>query len=139
MTDQRPPRVPGDLKTSELIFFGRLEGRKGVELMCNALDILKERGIAIADDLHGQMGALATQGGMKVEDYLAEKEVNWDFPVDYITYKNQPEALSYMCSRDMVAVMLSLIENSTMAVYEALENNIPFIATATGGTPNDRP
>lgn len=138
VTDQRPPRAPGDVvKTREVIFFGRLEGRKGVELMCNALDILKERGIA-PDRMTfmGKWGApLATQGGMKVEDYLAEKAQNWDFPVDYITDKNQPAALSHMCSRDMIAVMPSLIENSTMAVYETLENNIPFIATAVGGTP----
>lgn len=138
VTDKRPPRNPGDIvKTQELIFFGRLEGRKGVELMCNALDILKERGIAPEKvTFMGKWGApLATQGGMQVEDYIAGKSKNWDFPVGYITDKNQPEALSHMCSRDMIAVMPSLIENSTMAVYETLENNIPFIATAVGGTP----
>jgi glycosyltransferase involved in cell wall biosynthesis len=138
VTDQRPPRAPGDLvKTQELIFFGRLEGRKGVELMCNALDILKERGIAPSQvTFMGKWGApLATQGGMPVKDYIESKAENWDFPVGVIDDKNQPEALSHMCSRDMIAVMPSLIENSTMAVYETLENNIPFIATAVGGTP----
>lgn len=138
VTDERPPRKPGDLvKTRELIFFGRLEGRKGVELMCNALDLLKERGIAPERmTFMGKWGApLATQGGMAVEDYLKQKSKNWDFPVEYITDKNQPAALSHMCSRDMIAIMPSLIENSTMAVYETLENNIPFIATRTGGTP----
>ncbi|CUH82609.1 glycosyltransferase family 4 protein [Tropicibacter naphthalenivorans] len=138
VTDQRQPRGPGEvMHTQEVIFFGRLEGRKGVELMCNALDILKERGVAPSRmTFMGKWGApLATQGGMKVEDYLNAKAENWDFPVEYITDKNQPEALSHMCSRDMIAVMPSLIENSTMAVYETLENNIPFIATAVGGTP----
>lgn len=138
VTDARPPRKPGDVvKTQELIFFGRLEGRKGIELMCNALDILKERGIGPERmTFMGKWGApLATQGGMKVEAYLSQKAENWDFPVDYITDKNQPEALSHMCSRDMIAIMPSLIENSTMAVYETLENKIPFLATATGGTP----
>jgi len=138
VTDARPPRKPGDLvKTQELIFFGRLEGRKGVEMMCNALDILKERGIAPSKmTFMGKWGAaLATQGGRPVQEYLEEKAQNWDFEVGYIDDKNQPEALSHMCSRDMIAVMPSLIENSTMAVYETLENNIPFIATAVGGTP----
>ena len=136
--DARPPRAPGDVvKSRELIFFGRLEGRKGVELMCNALDILRERGVTPERvSFMGKWGApLAMQGGMKVEEYLDEKSRNWDFPVEYITDKNQPAALSHMCSRDMIAVMPSLIENSTMAVYETLENNIPFIATAVGGTP----
>lgn len=138
VTDERPPRAPGDVvKTQELIFFGRLEARKGVEMMCNALDILKERGIAPSRmTFMGKWGApLATQGGMKPQDYIAEKAKNWDFEVGVIDDKNQPAALSHMCSRDMIAVMPSLIENSTMAVYETLENNIPFIATAVGGTP----
>ncbi|WP_390915633.1 glycosyltransferase [Pseudosulfitobacter sp. SM2401] len=138
VTDQRPPRAPGDLvKTQELIFFGRLEGRKGLELMCNALDILKDRGVAPERvTFMGKWGApLATQGGMPVSDYINAKAANWDFPITIIDNKNQPEALSHMCSRDMIAVMPSLIENSTMAVYEALENNIPFIATSVGGTP----
>ncbi|WP_019294677.1 MULTISPECIES: glycosyltransferase family 4 protein [unclassified Leisingera] len=137
VTDQRPPRQPGDVvKSRELIFFGRLEGRKGVELMCNALDILRERQISPSSvTFMGKWGgALATQGGMKVQDYIEEKARDWDFPVSYITDKNQPEALSHMCSRDMIAVMPSLIENSTMAVYETLECNIPFIATDVGGT-----
>lgn len=137
VTDERPPRAPGDLvQTRELIFFGRLEGRKGVELMCKALDILRERSIAPERvTFMGKWGApLATQGRMTVEDYIKEKSRNWNFPVEFITDKNQPAALSHMCSRDMIAVMPSLIENSTMAVYEMLENNIPFIATAVGGT-----
>lgn len=137
VTDQRPPRQPGDVvKSRELIFFGRLEGRKGVELMCNALDILRERRVAPSSvTFMGKWGgALATQGGRKVQDYIEEKARGWDFPVRFITDKNQPEALSHMCSRDMIAVMPSLIENSTMAVYETLECNIPFIATDVGGT-----
>lgn len=138
VSDQRPPRNPGDLvKTKELIFFGRLEARKGVELMCNALDILSERGISPERvSFMGKWGApLATQGGVAVEDYIIAKTEAWNFPVSFITDMNQPAALSHMCSRDMIAVMPSLIENSTMAVYETLENNIPFIATAVGGTP----
>ena len=138
VTDQRPPRAPGDVvKTQELVFFGRLEGRKGIELMCNALDILKERGIAPERvTFLGKWGVpLATQGGMQVADYIRAKSANWAFPVEIVTDRNQPEALSYMCARDMIAVMPSLIENSTMAVYETLEKNIPFIATAVGGTP----
>lgn len=137
VTDQRRPLQPGDtVKSRELIFFGRLEGRKGVELMCNALDILAERAVTPETVFFmGKWGVpLATQGGMKVEDYIREKAQAWNFPVEFITDKNQPQALSYMCSREMIAVMPSLIENSTMAVYEALENNIPFVATNVGGT-----
>lgn len=137
VTDLRPQRKFGDwVRTRELVFFGRLEGRKGVELMCNALDILRERSIAPSKvTFLGKWGGpLATQDGIKVQDYLEEKAGHWDFPVEFITDKNQPEALSHICSRDMIAVMPSLIENSTMAVYEAFECKIPFVATRVGGT-----
>lgn len=136
--DQRGPRAPGDVvRTRELIFFGRLEGRKGVEIFANAIDLLHDRDL-VPDRITfmGKWGAaLATQSGIPVQDYLADKAAHWSCPVEYITDLNQPEALSHMCSRDMIAVMPSLIENSTMAVYETLEKRIPFIATAVGGTP----
>lgn len=137
VTDERPPRHAGDrVHTRELVFFGRLEARKGLDLFCSALDILQQRGVSPERvTFLGKYGArLAGQGGVAPEDYLAAKAGEWPFPVEIVTDRNQPGALSLMCSRDMIAVMPSLIENSTMAVYETLENRIPFIATAVGGT-----
>ena len=137
VVDERPPRHAGDrVCTRELVFFGRLESRKGLDLFCNALDILQQRGISPERvTFLGKYGArLAAQGGTPPEEYLRAKVAEWPFPVEIVTDRNQPEALSLMCSRDMIAVMPSLIENSTMAVYEALEHRIPFVATAVGGT-----
>ena len=80
-------------------------------------------------------GKLPAQGGMTPEDYLAEKAETWECPVVTITDKNQPEALTFLTERDLIAVMPSLIENSTMAVYETLEQRVSFIASSVGGTP----
>jgi glycosyltransferase involved in cell wall biosynthesis len=138
VTDLRGPREPGQvIRSREVTFFGRLEARKGIEIFCGAIDILIARGV-MPERLNfmGKYGdALPGQGGMKVEEYLARKIAKWPFPVELLTDLNQPAALSFLCSRDMLAVMPSLIENSTMAVYEALEKQVPFIATAVGGTP----
>ncbi|WP_432477643.1 glycosyltransferase family 4 protein [Nocardioides sp. GXQ0305] len=137
--DRRPGarREPGDLvSTRDLVFFGRLEARKGIQLFCNAVDVLHERGeIPSSITFLGKWGAgLATHGGMSPQDYVAEKAHTWACPVEVVTDRNQAEALSFLCQRDVIAVMPSLIENSTMAVYEALEQRIPFIATSVGGT-----
>ena len=138
--DNRPglPRQHGDVvKSRDLVFFGRLEARKGIEIFCNAIDLLHERG-EIPDSVTflGKWGGkLPAQGGMTPEDYLAEKAETWECPVVTVTGKNQPEALTFLTERDLIAVMPSLIENSTMAVYETLEQRVPFIATAVGGTP----
>ena len=46
--DQRPDRAYGDtVKTKEIVFFGRLEPRKGLELFVFAIDVLVARGIEI--------------------------------------------------------------------------------------------
>jgi glycosyltransferase involved in cell wall biosynthesis len=136
--DKRPARKFGDrVKTRELFFFGRLEPRKGLDLFVLAIDMLVAQGVAIDRvTFLGKPGeALATQQGMQPLDFIRKHADHWPFPADIVTDKNQPDALSLMCSRDMIAVMPSLIENSTMAVYEALVHKIPFIASAVGGTP----
>ncbi|WP_310620111.1 glycosyltransferase family 4 protein [Flexibacterium corallicola] len=138
VTDLRPIRKAGDIVYSkEITFFGRLEMRKGIELFCNALDLLERDGVLPNTvNFLGKYGeALPNQKNEKVEAYIKRKAAAWSFKVNYFTNFNQPEALSFMCSRDMIAIMPSLIENSTMAVYETLECNIPFIATNVGGTP----
>ncbi len=138
VTDRRPPRKVNDIvKSREVTFFGRLETRKGLEIFCNALDILTDRGVTPTKvNLLGKFGdVLLKQGNISMRDYLNKRAKAWPFSIELITDKNQPEALSFLCSREMIAVMPSLIENSTMAVYEALENKLAFIATSVGGTP----
>lgn len=140
VTDRRtgPPRQHGDVvKSRDLVFFGRLEARKGIEIFCNAIDLLHERGeIPSSVTFLGKWGGkLPAQGGMTPEDYLAEKAEAWECPVTTVTDRNQPEALTLLTERDLIAVMPSLIENSTMAVYETLEQRVAFIATSVGGTP----
>lgn len=137
-TREGPLRQHGDLvKSRDLVFFGRLEARKGIEIFCGAIDLLHERG-EIPDTVTflGKFGGkLAAQGGISPEQFIEEKAAGWQCPVVTVTDKNQPEALTFLTERDRIAVMPSLIENSTMAVYETLEQRIPFIATAVGGTP----
>lgn len=135
--DNRPDRNFGArIDTRELVFFGRLEPRKGLDLFVLALDMLVAQGVAIDRvTFLGKPGEpLASQQGQQPLDFIRDHARHWPFPADIVTDLNQPEALSLMCARDMIAVMPSLIENSTMAVYEALVHKIPFVATAVGGT-----
>lgn len=135
--DRRPRREFGTrVESQELVFFGRLETRKGLELFCRALDILVSRGVVPRSvTFLGKEGdVLPNDGNLKPLAFLKAKTADWEFPVDIIADRNQPEALSYLCESDRIAVMPSLIENSTMAVYEALHHRIPFVATKVGGT-----
>jgi glycosyltransferase involved in cell wall biosynthesis len=138
VTDHRADREYGEIvRTQEIVFFGRLEPRKGLDLFVNAINLLAARGIRPSRvNFLGKEGErLVNYGGVKPLEFIANNAKNWPFETQVITDKNQPEALAFMCQRDMLAVMPSLIENSTMAVYEALVHKIPFIGTAVGGTP----
>jgi glycosyltransferase involved in cell wall biosynthesis/predicted O-methyltransferase YrrM len=121
-------------RPKEIVFFGRLEERKGMRLFCNAIhrlrDELADRGISVTF-----LGKVGTCGGMSASAYIAHRSSMWRFPVKTVTNFGQPEALGYMLSGEKLAVMSSPVDNSPCTVYEALAWGIPFLATRTGGIP----
>ncbi len=136
--DQRGPLEPGDrVHTKELTFFGRLEARKGLEIFCTAMDYLVARGVTPEKvSFVGKQGQnMPTTPDTRNLDVIMARARNWPFPIDIHTGFDQPDVLSFLTAAPRIAVMPSLIENSTMAAYEALLYKVPFIATRTGGTP----
>jgi glycosyltransferase involved in cell wall biosynthesis len=118
----------------EIVFFGRLEERKGLRLFCNAIHSLRQefadRGISVTF-----LGKAQTCGGMNSLEYIAQRSKEWQFPVTTVTNLGQPEALSYLLSGEKLAVMAAPVDNSPCTVYEALAWGIPFLAARTGGVP----
>jgi glycosyltransferase involved in cell wall biosynthesis len=119
---------------TEIVFFGRLEERKGLRLFCNALHILRDeiaqRGISVTF-----LGKPERCGGIPSLDYIAHRAASWQFPIKTITDFGQPEALEYLRGGGKLAVMPSPFDNSPCTVYEALSSGIPFLAARTGGIP----
>jgi len=118
----------------EIVFFGRLEERKGLRLFCNAIhalaDELVQRGITVTF-----LGKAERCAGMPSLEFIARRSATWRFPVRTLTDLGQPEALHYLQSGDKLAVMPSPFDNSPCTVYEALGAGIPFLAARTGGIP----
>lgn len=135
--DKRAPVKPGDVVNyDELAFFGRLETRKGLEVFCEALDYLVARGVKPSKvSFLGKPGALLSHNNLNSLQYLEQRAANWPFEIEVHTGFNQLQVISYLTAANRIAVMPSLIENSTMAVYEALIYKVPFIASNAGGTP----
>lgn len=139
LTDGRPPLAPGDeVELSEIVFFGRLEQRKGLEIFCDALDML------VARDLRPtKVTFLGKEGGTRIpshpqlrpKEFIQFRARYWPWEVVIEDGFDQPAAIGYLLEKPRLAVMPSLIENSTMAVYEALIYRIPFVASHAGGTP----
>lgn len=121
-------------KVDEIVFFGRLEVRKGLELFCDAVDLLEK-----SRDLDGVqitfMGKFEKIAGLHSGIYVLERSRLWKSHVRLIVTYDQQQALDYLGRDGALAVIPSLAENSPCVVSECLQLGIPFIATGTGGTP----
>jgi glycosyltransferase involved in cell wall biosynthesis len=127
---------------SELVFFGRLEVRKGVELFCDAIDLLVRlsdvSGIRITF-----MGKFSIVAGLHSGMYVVERARSWPSSLRILSTFDQEEALTYLNRPGVVAIIPSFAENSPCVVAECLQLGVPFIATSGGGTvelvaPGDR-
>ena len=119
---------------TELVFFGRLETRKGIELFCDALDRLAKdpahRNIQITF-----MGKPANIGGHESQAYLQKRAKNWSWKWNILATMDQPSAMRYLREPGRLAIIPSLMENSPYTVLECLGSRIPFLASRVGGIP----
>ncbi|RKQ67925.1 glycosyltransferase family 4 protein [Oceanibaculum indicum] len=133
------------LPVRELVFFGRLEPRKGVLLFCDALDRLAANGIfARHDGLKITfLGKSTPIEGMEGRDYVAGRAAGWPVGTAFVSDLDSADALAYLAAPGRLAIIPSLIENSPCTVLECLLGGIPFLAADVGGVaeliaPEDR-
>lgn len=118
----------------ELVFFGRLEIRKGVVLFCDALDRLKSDP-ALRDTKITFLGKITQVHNTKGEDYLLTRTKNWPWPSKIISDLDQYGALDYLRAPGRIAVIPSMVDNLPNTVLECLGARVPFLASTTGGIP----
>ena len=120
-----------DAPLDEVVFFGRLEPRKGLILFVDAIDRLARQGRAPARVTFLGGSAQFFHGLRHIQDCAK----HWSVKVHTITNFGAGEAIAYLSHPGRLAVIPSLLENSSVAVMECLQEGIPFVAAATGGTP----
>jgi glycosyltransferase involved in cell wall biosynthesis/GT2 family glycosyltransferase len=128
------PGVPDTLEMPEtLVFFGRLEHRKGLKLFCDAIDRLppERRNTLRAICFLGK--AVIHPGGFESRRYISERSRNWSVRVNIMTDKNKDEALAELAQPGVLAVIASLSENSPYTVLECLHHDVRFVAASVGG------
>ena len=117
-------------RIEELVFFGRLETRKGLWLFCETVERLGER-------LRGRtvtfMGRMTDMSGFASAALVVARSAKWPFRVRLLTRLGPAEALAYLRGPNRLAIMPSLADNSPCVVYECLENAIPFVTTRGSG------
>ena len=114
----------------ELVFFGRLETRKGLWLFCEALDRMGEslRGRSVTF-----MGRASDVSGYPSPVFIMNRAEKWPCRVNLLLDYSQEQALAYLSNPGRVAVMPSLADNSPCVVYECMQLQLPFVATSGSG------
>ncbi len=142
-TGEVPPRAAlNGGRVERLAFFGRLEERKGLRPFAegvNALPAELLRGI----ELEFVGAATPAWPPERIEALFAEQTRRQLRRISFATDLDQPDALARLSRLGTLAVMPSLGETFSNAVYECLERGIPFIASDAGApaelvAPDDR-
>jgi O-antigen biosynthesis protein len=127
--------------TRHLVFFGRLEERKGINLFLQSLasEALAQRRFKLTF-----LGKPATKSIKEIREFVAIARPDLLEELEFKPDCSSDEAQTYLASHDCVAVVPSLVDNSPCVIYESLRLGLPFIAAATGGIPelideSDRP
>lgn len=118
---------------NEIVFFGRLETRKGLELFCDAVTQLASHSASELSFKITFLGRPARVAGRDSADYIASRARLWSWPHEVVSDLGQPEAMAYLRQPGRLAVIPSFIENSPYTVLECLGARIPFLAAAVGG------
>ena len=124
-------RVPaGRRPVEKIVFFGRLELRKGIDRFLSAIELVLENGLSDFEVIF-----LGSLGQKLSEAELARRIEHWTCKTRLLLNYTTHEAVDLLRTDNCLAVMPSRVDNSPYTVYECLENGIPFIASDVGGIP----
>lgn len=121
---------------AHLVFFGRLEARKGLGIFLDALERLfsaePSHGIKRISFV-GKDGRLNGKVGSERIGRLQRlaPDIKWKIMADL----DMPGALAYLRDSRAIVWMPSRIDNCPYTVIECIEERILFFAAATGGVP----
>lgn len=121
------PPPSADART-EVVFFGRLESRKGLELFVRAA-----RRLDPLTPITFLGSVLPLTGGAHALHYIHQQLGKR--PIRLLGELNQEQAIRYLLSRPCLAVIPSLIDNFPNTLIECITHRIPFVATSVGGIP----
>ncbi len=122
-----------EVSFKEIVFFGRIEPRKGYKLFCDAIDLLPQ------DLMHKItvtfLGASTILYSGDTADEVKRRATVWSCPIRIITDKSHEEALDYLHEHSCLAVIPSRDEVMGYVVMECIGAEIPFLASRVGGIP----
>jgi glycosyltransferase involved in cell wall biosynthesis/GT2 family glycosyltransferase len=125
-----PRRTP----VREIVFFGRLELRKGLKLFCDALDEL------FADPNHPEfevtfLGKETQIYGRSSVGFICDRSKKWPIKWRILSNLHQRSAIDYLRGDGRLALIASLADNYPNTVLECVGAGVPLLASEVGGIP----
>lgn len=120
-----PSRGPAAGAIQEIVFYGRLQPRKGLLEFCKAIDRLKSnlpKTISITF-----LGSHVT-GPIDCRSHLIKKSMEWRVRVNVLDSYTPEASLAYLQRPGVLAVLPSRGESLGNAIYDCLLLKIPFLA-----------
>ncbi len=127
----RPPRGSRSA-VSEVVFFGRLETRKGIKLFLSAVAAMAPE---LADVRVSFMGRIGMIDGEPADKLIARSMARLDIDWQILPEFDRAEAYAYVTQPGRLVVAAAPVDNSPCAIYELLELEAHFIACRGGGVP----
>jgi glycosyltransferase involved in cell wall biosynthesis len=118
-------------RVERIAFFGRLEERKGLKPFAAGLNALPPD-LLYGLELEFVGAATPAWPRERIESLFQEQTKKSLRRISFHTDLDQPEAFALLSRPGTLAVMPSLGETFSNAVYECLERGIPFIASDAG-------
>lgn len=128
-----PAAAAGPRPVEELVFFGRLEPRKGIRVFAAALDRLFAG--AGPRPRVTFLGKPAADAGFDSLGFIRERARRWGVEPRVITTYGPQAAVDYLAGPGRLAVIASLVDNAPYTVQECLARGVPFLAARVGGVP----
>lgn len=118
-------RPSDEAKECDLIFIGRLERNKGINLILNALKILKTK-------YNTQSAKLLIVGDGPEKDEIKEFISEYGLPVTMFGYAKNSEEIAGLINKSKILIMSSYNEGGPRVILEAMACGVPVLATPVG-------
>ncbi|TLD72516.1 glycosyltransferase [Phragmitibacter flavus] len=129
------------LTPNELMFFGRLETRKGLELFVQALEFMLRRHFDFSGIKLTFLGKYGRVASGSAEDYVDALRADSKFSEKFLEIEVLSDLDHFQCQKVLqtrtaaLIVTPSLLDNYPLAVLECLQQGRRIIAANTGGIP----
>lgn len=118
---------------AEIVFFGRLELRKGIHHFITAVDRIQKllpAGVSVTF-----LGEPTTIGDTPSSDYISRHCRNWKVSWKVLDQFSHEQAMDYIQGDGRLSVIASAHDNLPNTILECLALEVPFICSNAGGIP----